>query len=157
MREAAKVVNKPTTSFVLLIIILATYMAYTINNTAKNLAIGTTILNTTTTTPATPDQPTGNVTNTKYLEVTNQSFSKDLLFTIVNGTVINNSNNTINSVEIDVQFYDDKGELITSKSGKARSVILGPGENSSFNVRSDLGEEIVHNYNIMPGGDIGER
>ncbi len=157
MREAAKVVNKPTTSFVLLIIILATYMAYTINNTAKNLAIGTTILNTTTTTPTTPDQPTGNVTNTKYLEVTNQSFSKDLLFTIVNGTVINNSNNTINSVEIDVQFYDDKGELITSKSGKARSVILGPGENSSFNVRSDLGEEIVHNYNIMPGGDIGER
>jgi hypothetical protein len=143
MREAAKVVNKPTTSFVLLIIIFATYMVYTINITANNLVTGT-IVNTTTTTPTTPDQPTGNVT-------------KDLLFTTINGTVINNSNNTINSVEIDVQFYDDNGELITSKSGKARSVILGPGENSSFNVRSDLGDEIVHSYNVMPGGDIGER
>jgi hypothetical protein len=56
-------------------------MAYTVNITAKNLANGTTIVNTTTTTPTTPDQPTGNVTNTKYLDVTNQSFSKDLLFT----------------------------------------------------------------------------
>jgi hypothetical protein len=157
MREAAKVVNKPTTSFVLLIIIFATYMAYTINVTANNLAIGTIIINRTTTMLTNPDQPTGNVTNTKYLEVTNQSFSKDLLFTIVNGTVVNNSNNTINSVEIDIQFYNDKGELITSKSAKARSVILGPGENSSFNVRSDLGDEIVHSYNVMPGGDIGER
>jgi hypothetical protein len=156
MREAAKVVNKPTTSFVLLIVILATYMAYTINVTANNLAIGTIIINRTTTMLTNPDQPTGNVTNTKYLEVTNQSFSKDLLFTIVNGTVVNNSNNTINSVEIDIQFYNDKGELITSKSAKARSVILGPGENSSFNLRSDLGEEIVHGYNVMPGGDIGE-
>jgi hypothetical protein len=155
MRKGAKVENKPMTSFVLLIIILVTYMVYAVNITAKNLAIGT-IVNTTTTTPTNSDQPTGNITNTKYLEVTNQSFSEDLLFTVVNGTVINNSNNTINSVEINVQFYDDNGELITSKSGKARSVILGPGENSSFNVRSDLSDEMVHSYNVMPGGDIGE-
>jgi hypothetical protein len=155
MNEATvKVVNHPTTSFVLLIIILASSMVFLVNIITTDLATGT-ISNTTTVSTATV-QPTGNVTNTKYLEVTNHSFSKDLLFTIVNGTVINNSSNTISSVEIDVQFYDDNGELITSKSGKVRSVILGPGENSSFNVRSDLGDETVHNYNVMPGGDIGE-
>jgi hypothetical protein len=102
------------------------------------------------------DQPIGNVTNTKYLAVTNHSFFEDLLFTIVNGTVINDSNNTVNSVEINVQFYDKNGELITSNSENARFVILAPGENSSFSVKSDLGEEVVQRYNVVPGGDIEE-
>jgi hypothetical protein len=76
------------------------------------------------------------------------------LFTIVNNTIINNSNNTINSIEISVQFYDERGELITSSTENAKFVILAPGENSSFNVRSDLGGEIPHNYKVIPGGDI---
>jgi len=31
---------------------------------------------------------------------------------------------------------------------------LAPGENSTFNVRSDLGDEIVKSYQVIPGGDI---
>jgi hypothetical protein len=99
-------------------------------------------------------QPTGEVVNTKYLQITNHSFSEDLLFTIVNGTVVNNSNNTINSAEVNVQFYDDNSTLITSSTENARFVILAPGENSSFSVRSDLGDEIVDTYKVIPGGDI---
>jgi hypothetical protein len=98
--------------------------------------------------------PTGDVINTKYLEITNHSFSEDLLFTIVNGTIVNNSNNTINSAEISVQFYDANGTLITTSTENAKFVILAPGENSSFSVRSDLGDEIPHSYRVIPGGDI---
>lgn len=98
--------------------------------------------------------PAGDVLNTKYLEITNHTFSEDLLFTIVNGTLINNSNNTINSVEVTVQFYDNNDTLITSSTENARFIILAPGENSSFNVRSDLGNEIASRYTVIPGGDI---
>lgn len=98
--------------------------------------------------------PVGDVLNSKYLEISNYTFSKDLLFTIVNGTVINNSNNTINSAEVTVLFYDDNNTLITSSTENARFIIMAPGENSSFSVRSDLGDEIVSRYSVIPGGDI---
>ena len=110
----------------------------------------TTMLSTSDTTST----PTGDVLNTKYLEITNHTFSEDLLFTIVNGTLINNSNNTINSAEVTVQFYDANGTLITSSTENAKFIILAPGENSSFSVRSDLGDEIASNYQVIPGGDI---
>jgi hypothetical protein len=98
--------------------------------------------------------PIGDVLNTKYLEITNHSFFEDLLFTIVNGTLVNNSNNTINSAEVTVQFYDDNDTLITSSTENAKFIILAPGENSTFTVRSDLGNEIVSRYTVIPGGDI---
>jgi hypothetical protein len=102
----------------------------------------------------TTSTPVGNVHNTKYLEITNHTFSEDLLFTIVNGTLINNSNNTINSAEVTVQFYDNNDTLITSSTENAKFIILAPGENSSFSVRSDLGDEVVSSYTVTPGGDI---
>lgn len=102
----------------------------------------------------TTSTPMGEVLNTKYLEITNHTFSEDLLFTIVNGTLLNNSNNTINSAEVTVQFYDNNDTLITSSTENAKFIILAPGENSSFTVRSDLGDEIVSRYTVIPGGDI---
>jgi hypothetical protein len=102
----------------------------------------------------TTSTPIGDALNTKYLEITNHTFSEDLLFTIVNGTLINNSNNTINSAEVTVQFYDNNDTLITSSTENAKFIILAPGENSSFSVRSDLGNEIVSRYTVIPGGDI---
>jgi hypothetical protein len=102
----------------------------------------------------TTSTPTGDALNTKYLQITNHTFSEDLLFTIVNGTLINKSNNTINSAEVTVQFYDNNGTLITASTENAKFIILAPGENSSFSVRSDLGNEIVGRYTVIPGGDI---
>jgi hypothetical protein len=102
----------------------------------------------------TTNAPSGDVINTKYLEITNHTFSEDLLSTIVNGTLVNNSNNAINSAEVTVQYYDDNGKLITSSTENAKFIILAPGENSSFSVRSDLGEETVSKYTVIPGGDI---
>jgi hypothetical protein len=102
----------------------------------------------------TAQQPLGNATNSKYLEIIDHSFGEDFLFTIVNGTVVNNSNSTMNSVKVNVEFYDERGELITANSGTARLVILAPGENSSFSIRSDLGDEIVSSYRVIAGGDI---
>jgi hypothetical protein len=98
--------------------------------------------------------PVGDVLNSKYLEISNHTFSEDLLFTIVNGSLFNHSNNTINSAEVTVQFYDDNNTLITSSTENARFIIMAPGENSSFSVRSDLGDEIVSTYKVIPGGDI---
>jgi hypothetical protein len=102
----------------------------------------------------TTNAPFGDVINSKYLEITNHTFSEDLLSTIVNGTLVNNSNNTINSAEVTVQYFDDNDKLITSSTENAKFIILAPGENSSFSVRSDLGEEIVSKYIVIPGGDI---
>jgi hypothetical protein len=102
----------------------------------------------------TTSTPIGDVLNTKYLEITNHTFFEDLLFTIVNGTLVNYSNNTINSAEVTVQFYDDNDTLITSSTENAKFIILAPGENSTFTVRSDLGNEIVSRYTVIPGGDI---
>jgi hypothetical protein len=102
----------------------------------------------------TTSNPTGDVQNSKYFKITNHTFSEDLLFTLVNGSIINNSNNTINSVEVTVQFYDKNDTLITSSTENAKFIILAPGENSSFNVRSDLGNEIATRYIVIPGGDI---
>ena len=133
-------------------IIFLSAVAITIDVTLLDLASGTT--NTTGVSTNGTGSPLGNVTNTKYLEVIDHAFSEDLLFSIVNGTVVNNSNNTINSALVTVQFYDDNGTLITSSSESARSVILAPGENSTFNVRSDLGDEIAQSYQVIPGGDI---
>jgi hypothetical protein len=133
-------------------IILLSAVAITIDVTLLDLASGTTNMTGVSTNGT--GSPLGNVTNTKYLEVIDHAFSEDLLFSIVNGTVVNNSNNTINSALVTVQFYDDNGTLITSSSESARSVILAPGENSTFNVRSDLGDEITQSYQVIPGGDI---
>jgi hypothetical protein len=133
-------------------IILLSAVAITIDVTLLDLASGTTNMTGVSTNGT--GSPLGNVTNTKYLEVIDHAFSEDLLFSIVNGTVVNNSNNTINSALVTVQFYDDNGTLITSSSESARSVILAPGENSTFNVRSDLGDEIALSYQVIPGGDI---
>jgi hypothetical protein len=152
MKETATIRKLLTssTTYVAVVLVLIFSMQFTID---INNLLGTSNTTQMTTTPAT-DQPTGDVINTKYLEITNHSFSEDLLFTIVNGTVVNNSDNTINSAEINVQFYDENGTLITSATENARFVILAPGENSTFSVRSDLGDEIVHAYKAMPGGDI---
>lgn len=133
-------------------IILLSAVAITIDVTLLDLASGTTNMTGVSTNGT--GSPLGNVTNTKYLEVIDHAFSEDLLFSIVNGTIVNNSNNTINSALVTVQFYDDNGTLITSSSETARSVILAPGENSTFNVRSDLGDEIAQSYQVIPGGDI---
>ena len=133
-------------------LILLSAVAITIDVTLLDLASGTTNMTGVSTNGT--GSPLGNVTNTKYLEVIDHAFSEDLLFSIVNGTVVNNSNNTINSALVTVQFYDDNGTLITSSSESARSVIFAPGENSTFNVRSDLGDEIAQSYQVIPGGDI---
>ena len=151
MKETATIrgILTGSTTYVVIVLVLVFSMLFTIN---INYLLGTS--NTPQMSTSAPEQPTGDVINTKYLEITNHSFSEDLLFTIVNGTVVNNSNNTINSAEINVQFYDENGTLITSSTENARFVILAPGENSTFNVRSDLGDEIVHTYKAIPGGDI---
>jgi hypothetical protein len=153
MKEAAiREVSTNFTTYVAIILILVIFMLITIDINTLDLVIGTS--NITQTSTSTTDLPTGDVMNTKYLEITNHSFSEDLLFTIVNGTIVNNSNNTINSAEINIQFYDGNGTLITASTENAKFVILAPGENSSFSVRSDLGDEIVHSYKVIPGGDI---
>lgn len=104
------------------------------------------------TTAAVPD---GESINTKYLSITNHSYYDDVLFTIVNGTVINNSSNSMNSVIAVVEYYDDFDNLITTDSGTVDMVILNPGGNSSFTVNTELGNENVSRYRVIPGGNIG--
>ncbi len=96
----------------------------------------------------------GNATNSKYLEITNHSFTEGPLFTVVNGTVLNNSSSIINSATIHVEYYDSNNSLITISSSTADFPILNPGDNSAFKIRSELGGEDVDHYIAKPGGDI---
>ena len=100
-------------------------------------------------------KPTGNVVNTKYLTITEHSYIEGPLFTIINGTVVNNSTTPINSVRIQVEFYDEDGKLITTNSETADFVILRPGDNSPFAVLTQLRNETVDRYRALSGGDIG--
>ncbi len=99
--------------------------------------------------------PVGESINTKYLSITNHSYYDDVLFSIVNGTVINNSSNSMNSVIAVVKYYDDSDKLITTDSGTVDLVILNPGDNSSFTVNTELGSENISRYRVIPGGNIG--
>jgi hypothetical protein len=155
MKKATNEKSVYVMSSVAIIFALAVFLLCSIEFSSISMVYGSsnlTILSTSDVSNNT--SPLGDVLNTKYLEITNHAFSEDLLFTIVNGTLINNSNNTINSAEVTVQFYDNNDTLITSSSENARFIILAPGENSSFSVRSDLGDEIASRYTVIPGGDI---
>jgi hypothetical protein len=153
MKEAAIVeASSNFITYVTIFLILIVCLLIAIGIGMLDFATGTS--NVTQVSTSAADLPAGDVINTKYLEITNHSFSEDLLFTIVNGTIVNNSNNTINSAEVSVQFYDENGTLITSSTENAKFVILASGDNSSFNVRSDLGDEIPNSYKVIPGGDI---
>jgi hypothetical protein len=99
-------------------------------------------------------EPTGEATNTKYLEITDHSYAEGLLFTIVNGTIFNNSSSTINLAIVVVEFYDDSNRLITIGSATADFPILNPGANTTFNIRSELDGEDVDHYIVKPGGNI---
>ena len=59
------------------------------------------------------------------------------------------------ALKIQVEFYDWDGKLITANSGTVDFVVVRPGENSSFSVRTQLRDETVDHYRALPGGDIG--
>lgn len=99
-------------------------------------------------------EPTGNATNSKYLEITNHTYTEGPLFTLIEGTVLNNSSSIISSATAHVEFYDNNSRLITISSSTARFPILNPGDDSAFTIRSELGEEIIDHYIIKPGGGI---
>lgn len=99
-------------------------------------------------------EPTGNAINSKYLEITDHSYAEGLLFTIVNGMIFNNSSSTINLAMVMVEFYDDRNRLITIGSATADFPILNPGDSSLFDIRSELGAEVVDHYMVKPGGNI---
>ena len=98
--------------------------------------------------------PQGNATNSKYLQIKDHSFTEGLLFTIINGTVSNNSSSTINLATVYVEFYDNNNSLITISSSTADFPILNPGDSSLFDIRSELGAEVVDHYMVKPGGNI---
>jgi hypothetical protein len=156
MKKATNVKSADLKGSLAIIIALAAFLLCSIGISSISEVSGSSNITTLSTSDIsnTTNAPSGDVINTKYLEITNHTFSEDLLSTIVNGTLINNSNNTINSAEVTVQYYDDIGTLITSSTENAKFIILAPGENSSFSVRSDLGDEIVSKYTVIPGGDI---
>jgi hypothetical protein len=73
---------------------------------------------------------------------------------LIEGTVFNNSRSVINSATLHVEYYDSNNSLITTSSSTADFPILNPGDNSSFKMRSELGDEVIDHYVVKPGGDI---
>jgi len=56
---------------------------------------------------------------------------------------MNKSNNTVRDAQVNVQFFDDNGNLITFTFGKIKIWNPGTGRNSTFSVRSDRGDDTV--------------
>ncbi|MGC1135872.1 MAG: hypothetical protein WA941_23810 [Nitrososphaeraceae archaeon] len=66
--------------------------------------------------------------------------------------LMNKSNNTVRDAQVNVQFFDDNGNLITFTFGK--SIISNPGTDknstfSTFSVRSDRGDDTVISHSTF--------
>ena len=69
---------------------------------------------------------------------------------------MNKSNNTVRDAQLNVQFFDDNGNLITLTFGKSIISNPGTGKNSIFSVRSDRGDDTVisHSTSYTPMDDL---
>jgi hypothetical protein len=63
--------------------------------------------------------------------------------------LMNKSNNTVRDAQLNVQFFDDNGNLITLTFGKSIISNPGTGKNSIFSVRSDRGDDTVISHSTF--------
>ena len=98
--------------------------------------------------------PTGQVVNSKYLTLSGVTFDEDGSQVNIAGTISNNSTDqSFATVSIVGQLYDEENQMITSSSGVPALANLGPGQQSTFTITTNLpaGEEVIR-YIVLPGG-----
>lgn len=98
--------------------------------------------------------PTGQVVNSKYLTISGVTFNEDDNQVNIAGTIANNSTNqSFETVTVVGQLYDEDNRLITASSGIAALANLGPGQQSTFTITTNLpSDEEVTRYIVLPGG-----
>lgn len=98
--------------------------------------------------------PSGEVVNTKYLNVTEQRYREGLYSDQITGEITNVSPQNISDIRAFVTLFDKDGNIITTEFGAADVYTLPAGDYSAFNIPLTglKGKESIGHYVISPGG-----
>ena len=95
---------------------------------------------------------TGNVMNSKYLEIIEHRYRQGEFSDTITGTVKNISTEAIPSISIYLLLYDVANELITVETGYADVTPLPSQDTSPFSINVYYQGNDMDHYVMLPGG-----
>ena len=107
--------------------------------------------------------PSGNITNSKYLTITEQKFvpqppSLSNNPGTITGTVVNNSTFNISLPTVTAILYDENNMVITTENTFTDITTLGAGQESPFSIDllslspAEAPRIVIDHYVLIPGG-----
>jgi hypothetical protein len=95
---------------------------------------------------------TGEVTNSKYLEIIEHRYRVGEFSDTITGTVNNISTEEVSSITIYLLLYDKANQLITIETGYADVTPLPSQDTSPFSINVYYQGNDMNHYVILPGG-----
>jgi hypothetical protein len=95
---------------------------------------------------------TGEVTNSKYLEIIDHRYRVGEFSDTITGTVKNISTEEVSSITIYLLLYDKANQLITIETGYADVTPLPSQDTSPFSINVYYQGNDMNHYVMLPGG-----
>jgi hypothetical protein len=95
---------------------------------------------------------TGEVTNSKYLEIIEHRYRVGEFSDTITGTVNNISTEEVSSITIYLLLYDKANQLITIETGYADVTPLPSQDTSPFSINVYYQGNDMNHYVMLPGG-----
>jgi hypothetical protein len=95
---------------------------------------------------------TGEVTNSKYLEIIEHRYRVGEFSDTITGTVNNISTEEVSSITIYLLLYDKANQLITIETGYADITPLPSQDTSPFSINVYYQGNDMNHYVMLPGG-----
>jgi hypothetical protein len=95
---------------------------------------------------------TGEVTNSKYLEIIEHRYRVGEFSDTITGTVKNISTEEVSSITIYLLLYDKANQLITIETGYADVTPLPSQDTSPFSINVYYQGNDMNHYVMLPGG-----
>jgi hypothetical protein len=95
---------------------------------------------------------TGEVTNSKYLEIIKHIYCVGEFSDTITGTVKNISSEEVSSITIYLLLYDKANQLITIETGYADVTPLQSQDTSPFSINVYYQVNDMNHYIMLPGG-----
>ncbi|HEX5891419.1 MAG TPA: FxLYD domain-containing protein [Nitrososphaeraceae archaeon] len=95
---------------------------------------------------------TGEVTNSKYLEIIEHRYRVGEFSDTITGTVKNISTEEVSSITIYLLLYDKANQLITIETGYADVTPLPSQDTSLFSINVYYHGNDMNHYVMLPGG-----
>ena len=95
---------------------------------------------------------TGEVTNSKYLEIIDHRYRVGEFSDTITGTVKNISTEEVSLITIYLLLYDKANQLITIETGYADVTPLPSQDTSPFSINVYYQDNDMNHYVMLPGG-----